>query len=199
MSKVLIIDNHDSFTYNLVELFRVIGVKQVDVCFLESIHSVNLSNYSGIVLSPGPGLPKERINFNACIQSVIELGIPLLGVCLGHQAIVEFLGGKLKPLNRIIHGEASRITFKPDVIFNNLAQNFLVGRYHSWVVDAEELPDNLQIIASTSDDLIMAVRHKELNVVGVQFHPESILTECGNEILNNWFVFCVEDKRKNII
>ncbi len=197
MIKVLIIDNNDSFTYNLVEVFRQLPNCSVDVAFLEDIEHKYLLLFDAFVLSPGPGLPSERKALSHTIKDIIELNKPLLGVCLGHQAIAEYFTGKLIQLKRIIHGEASKIKLFEDYLFNDMPKEIEVGRYHSWVVDKDYLPKEFSITSETKSGLIMSVRHKKLNVRGVQFHPESILTKYGNQILANWLAFCL-NKAANI-
>lgn len=191
MIRVLIIDNSDSFTYNLVEAFRQLNNCTVNVVFLEQLSADQLLDYDAFVLSPGPGLPSERKAMNHIIETIIRLKKPLLGVCLGHQAIVEYYGGTIKQLDRIIHGESSQILNLNDVIYSELPNVIDVGRYHSWAVEKETMPKFLNITSETDDGIIMSFKHDELNVRGVQFHPESILTLYGNKILHNWLTFCV--------
>lgn len=191
MIRVLIIDNNDSFTYNLVEVLRQNNPCSVEVCILEDIEVDSLNQYNAFILSPGPGLPEERKQFNSIIAEIIRIRKPLLGVCLGHQAIATYFSGKIKQLDRIIHGESSEIETIDDGLFKALPNTIKVGRYHSWVVDKTSFPTQLKVTATTKDALIMAFRHESLNVRGVQFHPESILTPFGKEILSNWLTFCV--------
>lgn len=194
MIRVLIIDNSDSFTYNLVETFRQLDNCSVNVVYLEQLSVEQMDNYDAFVLSPGPGLPSERKTMNQVIKTIIDAKKPLLGVCLGHQAIVEYYSGSIKQLNRIIHGESSLIHKLDDVIYDNLPRQIEVGRYHSWAVNKDTLPKFLNITSETENGIIMSFKHMDLNVRGVQFHPESILTIHGSKILENWLTFCVVGK-----
>jgi anthranilate synthase component 2 len=184
---ILIIDNYDSFTYNLVHLVNEIG-QQCEVWRNDKFNIDDVDAYDHIILSPGPGIPSEA----GLLLEVIEKYAPtksMFGVCLGQQAIAEVFGGKLYNLSRPMHGIATpvKITDKQEKLFIGLPQSFKVGRYHSWVVDEKGLPADLLITAiDEQDNTIMALRHKQYNVRGVQFHPESILTEYGREIMQNW-------------
>lgn len=187
ITMLLVIDNYDSFTYNLVqylgELGEEIEVRRNDQVTLAEIESVLAP--ARIVISPGPGTPDGA----GVSLSVIERfagRIPILGVCLGHQAIGQAFGGKVVRAPELMHGKASPITHDGQTIFQKLAQGFNAGRYHSLIVERESLPDCLTVSASSAGDLIMGLRHKELKVEGVQFHPESILTEDGKQLLANF-------------
>ena len=185
--KILIIDNYDSFTYNLVHLVNEIGL-QCDVWRNDKFAIEDVDAYSNIILSPGPGIPSEA----GLLLQVIEKYAPtksIFGVCLGQQAIAEAFGGKLFNLSRPMHGIATpiHITDQHEKLFAGLPQSFKVGRYHSWVVDNEGLPDSLTVTAiDDQDNSIMALRHKQYDVRGVQFHPESVLTEYGKAMMQNW-------------
>jgi anthranilate synthase component 2 len=193
MSKILIIDNYDSFTYNLVHLVNEIGL-QCDVWRNDKFVIGDVDAYSHIILSPGPGIPSEA----GLLLEVIEKYAPtksIFGVCLGQQAIAEVFGGKLYNLSRPMHGIATpiKVTDPQEKLFVGLPQNFKVGRYHSWVVDRDGFPDALTVTAiDEQDNSIMALRHKEYDVRGVQFHPESVLTEYGRALMQNWL--CVESE-----
>jgi anthranilate synthase component II len=185
--KILVFDNYDSFTYNLVHMVeKVVGVT-VDVHRNDAIALADINNYDKIILSPGPGIPEEAgilldvIKHYAATKSI-------LGVCLGHQAIGESFGGGLNNLSQVYHGVATPITLtnNESYIFNGLPKSFVVGRYHSWVVDANNFPNDLLVTATDANGYIMAVQHKTLDVVGVQFHPESVLTPVGEQIITNW-------------
>ncbi len=187
MPAVLIIDNHDSFTYNLLEILRQTGLCSVDVVLLEEFHRVNLQHYQGIIVSPGPGLPEEKPGLFGVIEILVDSKIPLLGVCLGHQALAQHFGGTLQQLDRVIHGEASTLKVLDDQeLYKGLVAPIEVGRYHSWVVHPLDFPDNLELTAFTEQGLIMSFKHKTLAIHGVQFHPESILTPMGSRMLSNW-------------
>jgi anthranilate synthase component 2 len=184
---ILIIDNYDSFTYNLVHLVNEIGLT-CDVWRNDKFAIGDVDAYSHIILSPGPGIPSEA----GLLLEAIEKYAPtksIFGVCLGQQAIAEVFGGKLYNLSRPMHGIATpiKITDPQEKLFAGLPQSFKVGRYHSWVVDNDGLPDVLTITAiDEQDNSIMGLRHKEYDVRGVQFHPESVLTEYGRAIMQNW-------------
>jgi len=185
--KILIIDNYDSFTYNLVHLVNEIGL-QCDVWRNDKFAIGDVDAYSHIILSPGPGIPSEA----GLLLEVIEKYAPtksIFGVCLGQQAIAEAFGGKLFNLSRPMHGIATpiRVTDQQEKLFAGLPQSFKVGRYHSWVVDRDGLPDSLTVTAiDEQDNSIMALRHNQYDVRGVQFHPESVLTEYGRALMQNW-------------
>lgn len=184
---ILIIDNYDSFTYNLVHLVNEIGL-QCDVWRNDKFALEDVDAYDHIILSPGPGIPSEA----GLLLQVIERYAPtksIFGVCLGQQAIAEVFGGRLYNLGQPMHGIATpiKVTDAQEQLFTNLPQSFKVGRYHSWVVDENAIPDVLTVTAiDEKDNSVMALRHKQYNVRGVQFHPESILTEYGKEMLKNW-------------
>lgn len=183
---ILVIDNYDSFVHNLARYFRQLGqetvVRRNDAISLDEVRDLNPT---AIVLSPGPCTPNES---GICLELVVQLGesIPMLGVCLGHQAIVAALGGKIVRADRPMHGRASQINHGGEGLFNALPSPLQVGRYHSLVAEAESLPSSLRIEAQTDDGTIMAVSHQSWPLVGVQFHPESVLTEHGYAMLNNF-------------
>ena len=182
--KVVIIDNYDSFTYNLSHLIKELGA-EVTVLRNDQFKLEELEPYNKIVLSPGPGIPSEA----GLLLDVIKAYAgkkPILGVCLGHQAIGEAFGGKLVNLSEVFHGVATPCHIvADDPIFSGLERTITIGRYHSWVVSKEAFPDCLEITAEI-DGQIMALRHKTLNVRGIQFHPESVLTPDGKKMLQNW-------------
>lgn len=192
--KILVFDNYDSFTYNLVHLIKKISGATVDVYRNDEIPLEKIAEYDKIVLSPGPGLPSEA----GLLLSLIKTYAPsksILGVCLGHQAIGEAFGGKLVNLSTVYHGVATpmqriiskenKSTAKGD-LFEGLPETMEVGRYHSWVVDEKSFPEELEVTAVDDNGLIMALKHKVYDVQGVQFHPESVLTPQGEAILRNW-------------
>lgn len=187
MSKILIIDNYDSFTYNLVHLVNEIGL-QCEVWRNDKFILDDVEDFSHIVLSPGPGIPSEA----GLLLDVIARYAPtkrIFGVCLGQQAIAEAFGGQLYNLSRPMHGIATpiKVIDADEKLFTGLPQSFKVGRYHSWVVDHKGLPDVFTVTAiDEQDNSIMALRHKQYDVRGVQFHPESVLTEYGRQMLQNW-------------
>ncbi len=185
--EILIIDNYDSFTYNLVHLVNEIGLQCV-VWRNDQFNIDDVDAFDQIILSPGPGIPSEA----GLLLPVIEKYAPtksIFGVCLGQQAIGEVFGGTLHNLSRPMHGIATpiKVIDADERLFAGLPSSFKVGRYHSWVVTNESLPECLTVTAiDEKDNSIMALRHKEYDVRGVQFHPESILTEFGREMMRNW-------------
>ena len=184
--RILVLDNYDSFTYNLVYILRELGYgDQMDIYRNDKIDLEEVDKYDKILLSPGPGLPCDA----GIMPKLIEKYAPtknILGVCLGHQAIGEAFGGSLNNLTEVVHGVASEVRIKEDQLFNGLPETFKIGRYHSWVIDESTLPSELLITAKTPDGQIMAVRHRDYQVRGLQFHPESILTEHGKRMIEKW-------------
>ena len=183
--KIVIIDNYDSFTYNLSHLVKELGA-EVTVVRNDQFHLEELEQYSKIILSPGPGIPSEAGLLLDVIRTYAGKK-PILGVCLGHQAIGEVFGAKLENLSDVFHGVATPCHIvADDPIFSGLERDITIGRYHSWVVSREDLPDCLEVTAESDEGQIMALRHRELNVRGIQFHPESVLTPDGRKMLQNW-------------
>ena len=202
--KILVFDNYDSFTYNLVHLVERILDQKVDVYRNDQIPLDKVKDYDKIILSPGPGIPEEAGLLLPLIKEYAS-SKSVLGVCLGHQAIGEAFGGKLVNLNDVYHGVAtpvrlvnressivngklhSRLTSDGSRnLFEGLPEEFEVGRYHSWIVSDENFPKELEVTARDENNFIMALQHKTYDVQGVQFHPESVLTPNGKEILQNW-------------
>lgn len=184
--KVLVIDNYDSFTYNLVHLINEVG-REAEVWRNDKFEMADVDQYDQILLSPGPGIPEEA----GLLLELIKTYAPtksIFGVCLGQQAIAEAFGGSLLNLGRPMHGIATPITVLDagERLFKDCPGSFNVGRYHSWVVDETGLPEVLEITATDGDRQIMALRHKTLDVRGVQFHPESVLTAHGKQMMKNW-------------
>ncbi|MEN9337412.1 MAG: hypothetical protein RLZZ500_2399 [Bacteroidota bacterium] len=186
MKPILVLDNYDSFTYNLVHYIEALGAPVV-VYRNDEIELEEVADFDCIVLSPGPGLPKDAGILLPTIQTYAATK-NILGICLGMQAIGEVFGGKLTNLNTVHHGVACPITITEpnDVLYKNLPQTIEVGRYHSWILDRENLPQEIITTAQTSTGEIMSIRHQEYPVYGVQYHPESILTPSGKTILENW-------------
>jgi anthranilate synthase component 2 len=189
--KILVFDNYDSFTYNLVHLVEKIIHEKVDVYRNDQIAMEKVKDYDKIILSPGPGIPEEAglllplINEYASSKSI-------LGVCLGHQAIGQAFGGELINLSSVFHGVATPVKVNGEKLkvkselFEGLPEIIEVGRYHSWVVSKENFPNELEITAEDENGMIMGLQHKKYDVQGVQFHPESVLTPMGEQIMRNW-------------
>jgi anthranilate synthase component II len=185
--KILVFDNYDSFTYNLVHLVEKILHTKVDVFRNDAISLEEVKAYDKIILSPGPGVPSEAGLLLPLVKKYAATK-SILGVCLGHQAIGEAFGGSLINLDTVFHGVATPIKIIKETapLLKGLEQQVEVGRYHSWIVDEKTLPAELEITAIDSNGYIMAMQHKTYDVQGVQFHPESILTPCGEQIMRNW-------------
>ncbi len=186
--KVLLLDNYDSFTYNLAQLVEENAntALQLDIVYNDQIDVERVKKYDKIVLSPGPGIPSEAGKMLELIK-VYAPSKSILGVCLGHQAIAEAFGAKLVNLSQIYHGLAYHTELLvEDYLFESIAPQFEVGLYHSWAVLSESLPDCLEAVAFSQQQILMALRHKKFDVRGIQFHPESIMTPSGAAILSNW-------------
>jgi anthranilate synthase component 2 len=188
--KILVFDNYDSFTYNLVHLVEKITHEKVDVYRNDKIPLEKIKGYDKIILSPGPGIPEEAGLLLPLIKEYAS-SKPILGVCLGHQAIGQAFGGKLINLSSVFHGVATPVKLKGENIkasdlFEGLADQIEVGRYHSWVVSKDNFPADLEITAEDETGMIMGLQHKTFDVQGVQFHPESVLTPDGETIMRNW-------------
>ena len=185
MKKILLIDNYDSFTYNLLHLIKSLGY-EADVRRNDAISIEEVEAYDKIVLSPGPGIPSEA----GLLLEIVKQFAPtksILGVCLGHQAIGEAFGAKLINLKEVHHGVASKINVTcDDILFKGLDSSFEAGRYHSWAVSPAGFPAELEVTALDTSGEIMALRHRKYDVRGVQFHPESVLTPVGSKIMQNW-------------
>ena len=183
--KIVIIDNYDSFTYNLSHLVKELGA-EVTVLRNDKFSIGDLAVYDKIILSPGPGIPEEAGLLLDVIRTYKD-SKPMLGVCLGHQAIGEVFGARLTNLKEVYHGVQTEGTqLGNDPIFNGCSKRIVMGRYHSWVVDKEGFPDCLEITAESDEGHIMALRHRSFDIHGIQFHPESVLTPEGRTIVGNW-------------
>ena len=188
--RFLIIDNYDSFVYNIAQYLGELGVESTvirnDKITLDEIRD---SNYDAIIISPGPGTPEDKKYFGVCSDVIKELGesTPILGVCLGHQGIIDAFGGKVTNAGCVRHGKTSPVKYVESELFEGVSNPFRATRYHSLVGDKTIIPDVLQVIATASDDgEIMAIKHKDHLIQGVQFHPESIMTQDGKKILSNF-------------
>lgn len=184
--KILIFDNYDSFTYNLVHLVKELGYQDVEVHRNDKITLPEINKFDKIILSPGPGIPSESGLLLPLIKEYAGKK-PILGVCLGEQAIGEAFGAQLRNLENVYHGVATKAQIvAEDYLFDGLDTSIEIGRYHSWIVSADNFPASLEITAKDEQGQIMALRHREYDVHGVQFHPESVLTPQGKTIVNNF-------------
>ncbi len=185
--KILVLDNYDSFTYNLVQYIERVLKKAVDVKRNDQISLEEVAAYDKILISPGPGIPNEA---GICLDLIKEYGPSksILGVCLGHQAIAEAYGGSIVNLATVYHGVTGQMkqVVDDEFLFSGVPKEFDAGRYHSWVVEPDTLPRDMEITVKNDEGYIMAIRHREHDVRGVQFHPESVLTEYGGMMILNW-------------
>jgi para-aminobenzoate synthetase component 2 len=189
MTKILVVDNYDSFVFNLVQYLQQLGAEVV-VKRNDEVNAESINGFDGVLLSPGPGTPEDA---GACIEIVnaaIEKQKPLLGVCLGHQAIGAALGGKVSRAPELLHGKTSQVQHKNEGVFKDLKSPFRATRYHSLAIETPSVPEELLVTATTESGVIMGVKHKSAPIEGVQFHPESVLTEGGHRLLANWLVTC---------
>ena len=191
--KILVLDNYDSFTYNLVQYVQELLGKKIDVFRNDAITLDAVDQYDTIILSPGPGIPSEAGIMPALIERYAATKA-ILGICLGHQAIGEAFGGRLENLTHVFHGVETPIHVSDEEapLFLGVPKTFQGGRYHSWVVKEHELPPSLKVTAVDDEGVIMAMRHEKYNVRGLQFHPESIMTTHGMQILENFFLHCTD-------
>jgi anthranilate synthase component II len=184
--KILVLDNYDSFTYNLVHYLEKLSEAEVDVRRNDEISIAEVASYDKILLSPGPGIPQEAGILTELIRTYAGKK-SIFGVCLGQQAIGEVFGASLLNLPEVFHGVATPVKIiLDDLLFRDIPRSFNAGRYHSWVVDPAGLPEELEVTAVDGNGNIMALRHRSMDVRGVQFHPESILTDHGLKIMENW-------------
>ena len=185
MTKILVVDNYDSFVFNIVQYLQQLGAEVV-VKRNDEANANSINEFDGVLLSPGPGTPEDA---GACIEIInaaIEKQKSLLGVCLGHQAIGAALGGKVSRAPELLHGKTSQVHHKNEGVFKDLKSPFRATRYHSLAIENPNFPNDLTITATTESGVIMGVKHKNAPIQGVQFHPESILTEGGHHLLANW-------------
>jgi para-aminobenzoate synthetase component 2 len=185
VTRILVVDNYDSFVFNIVQYLQQLGAEVV-VKRNDEVNANSINEFDGVLLSPGPGTPEDA---GACIEIVnaaIEKQKPLLGVCLGHQAIGSALGGKVSRAPELLHGKTSQVQHKNEGVFKDLKSPFRATRYHSLAIENPNFPNELTITATTESGVIMGVKHKTAPIEGVQFHPESVLTEEGHHLLANW-------------
>jgi anthranilate synthase component 2 len=190
--RILVFDNYDSFTYNLVHLVEKITHARVEVFRNDQIPLEKVKDYDKVILSPGPGIPSEAGLLLPLIREYAATK-SILGVCLGHQAIGEAFGGRLTNLSTVYHGVATPVTIVKRAatggshgVFQDMPDTLEVGRYHSWIIERNSMPDELEVTAEDENGFIMALQHKTYDVQGVQFHPESVLTPRGEEMMRNW-------------
>jgi anthranilate synthase/aminodeoxychorismate synthase-like glutamine amidotransferase len=196
MARILIVDNYDSFTYNLVQELAELGAEPTVVRNdAWSLDKVREFDPDGVVISPGPGTPENPADMgisNDVIRELGTAGTPVLGVCLGHQAIGHVFGGRIVRAPELVHGKTSQIYHRGEGVLDGIPIPFEATRYHSLVIERSSLPHELKVIAETADELVMAVRHRKFPIEGVQFHPESVLTADGMDILRNFLHRCTE-------
>ena len=188
MMRILIIDNYDSFVFNIVQLIKETAYKPLfDVVKNNAIPFDTINHYQGIILSPGPGIPSEAGDLMKLID-LCATTHSILGICLGHQAIIEYFGGKIINLRAPMHGHRSYLTItdSTDSLFRNIKDGTAIGRYHSWSADKSSLPACLTVSSYDEEGNVMSVKHNNLPIHGLQFHPESYISECGSSIINNW-------------
>ena len=189
MSRILVIDNYDSFVYNLVQYLGQIGA-ETTVLRNDEVTVEAAAEYDGVLVSPGPGTPEEAGVSITMVKHCAANSIPLFGVCLGHQAIGVAFGGVVSRAPELLHGKTSVVTHTNKGVLRDLPSPFTATRYHSLAIEDGTLPGEIEVIARTDSGVIMAVQHKTLPISGVQFHPESVLTEHGHQMLGNWLVAC---------
>ncbi len=188
-AKILVIDNYDSFVFNLVQYLGQIGAECV-VIRNDEVKPEDAKNYDGVLISPGPGTPEEAGVSIAMVKYCAEQKIPLFGVCLGHQAIGVAFGGTVSRAPELLHGKTSRVAHNNKGVLVDLPSPLVVTRYHSLSIEPETMPHELEVICETESGVVMGIQHKTLPISGVQFHPESVLTEHGHQMLGNWLVVC---------
>jgi len=189
MARILVIDNYDSFVFNLVQYLQQLGA-ECTVVRNDEVEASEAAKYDGVLISPGPGTPDKAGISIAMINFCAEKSIPLFGVCLGHQAICEAFGATVSRAPELLHGKTSQVIHNGAGVLANLPSPFTATRYHSLAVERNTVPAVLEITGSTESGVVMSMRHKTLPIEGVQFHPESVLTEHGHQMLANWLVTC---------
>ncbi|MEY4657551.1 MAG: hypothetical protein RL466_364 [Actinomycetota bacterium] len=189
MARILVIDNYDSFVFNLVQYLAQLGA-ECTVVRNDEVEATDAAQYDGVLISPGPGTPDKAGVSIAMIKYCAENSIPLFGVCLGHQAIGEAFGATVSRAPELLHGKTSQVIHNAQGVLENLPSPFTATRYHSLAVERETVPEVLEVTGATESGVVMSMRHKTLPIEGVQFHPESVLTEHGHQMLANWLVRC---------
>ena len=197
--RILVVDNYDSFVFNLVQYLGQLGAECV-VVRNDEIKVSDADSFDGVLISPGPGTPEEAGISMEMIKYCAEKKIPLFGVCLGHQAIAAVFGGRVSRAPELLHGKTSQVHHQGSGVFKELPTPFTATRYHSLAVEKDSIPPTLEITGSTESGIVMGLRHKSLPIEGVQFHPESVLTEHGHAMLANWLEMCGDkEARKRAI
>jgi para-aminobenzoate synthetase component 2 len=196
VTRILVIDNYDSFVFNIVQYLAQLGAK-VDVKRNDEVTVEQAREYDGVLLSPGPGTPADA---GVCIDIVKELGgqVPIFGVCLGHQAIAEAYGATVSRAPELLHGKTSQVFHHNQGVLADLPSPFTATRYHSLAVERDTVPAELEVTSETEDGVIMSLQHKDFDIEGVQFHPESVLTEGGHKMLAEWLVRCGDLDARNM-
>ena len=187
--KILVVDNHDSFVFNIVQYLDELGATTL-VVKSDEIDPEFCKNFDGVVISPGPGNPQSAGASIGAVKYCDQEEIPVLGICLGLQVIGAAYGAKISSAPELLHGRTSKISHNSENIFRDIPNNFTATRYHSLAIEPDSLPEILQVTAQSGDGTIMGIRHRAKNIVGVQFHPEAVLTEFGYELLANWLELC---------
>jgi len=188
-TRILVIDNYDSFVFNLVQYLQELGA-ECTVRRNDEVGAESAADYDGVLISPGPGTPEEAGVSMAMIKKCAEIKKPLLGVCLGHQAIATAFGATVNRAPELLHGKTSIVSHQQSGILENIPSPFVATRYHSLAINESTLPKEIEVTGRSESGVVMSVRHKELPIEGVQFHPESVLTEHGYQMLGNWLVQC---------
>ena len=187
--KILVVDNHDSFVFNIVQYLDELGATTV-VVKNDEINPDFCKNFAGVVISPGPGNPQNAGVSIDAVKYCDDAGIPILGICLGLQVIGAAFGAKISSAPELLHGRTSEIAHNGTDLFKDIPNNFIATRYHSLAIEPDSIPEVLQVTATSSDGTVMGISHRTKNIVGVQFHPEAVLTEFGYELLANWLELC---------
>ena len=187
--KILVVDNHDSFVFNIVQYLDELGATTV-VVKNDEIDPDFCKNFAGVVISPGPGNPQNAGVSIDVVKYCDDVGIPILGICLGLQVIGAAYGAKISSAPELLHGRTSEIAHNGTDLFKDIPNNFIATRYHSLAIEPDSIPEVLQVTATSSDGTVMGISHRTKNIVGVQFHPEAVLTEFGYELLANWLELC---------
>ena len=194
--KILVVDNHDSFVFNIVQYLDELGAT-TQVVKNEEIDPKDCKNFAGVVISPGPGNPQSAGVSIGAVKFCAQEKIPILGICLGLQVIGAAYGAKISSAPELLHGRTSEISHNGINLFKDIPNNFIATRYHSLAIEPDSIPEELQVTAQCSDGTIMGISHRRKNIVGVQFHPEAVLTQFGYELLANWLELCGDVGARN--